>query len=74
MYEWIGIAGSVLIIIAFSTKNEKSIRILDGLGAVLFIVYGILIKAWATVFLNSLLILVHLHRFIEMRKKNNMPL
>lgn len=74
MYEWIGIAGSVLIIIAFSTKNEKSIRILDGLGAVLFIVYGILIKAWATVFLNSVLILVHLHRFIEMKKKSNMPL
>lgn len=73
MYEWIGIAGSVLIIIAFTTKNEKSIRILDGLGAALFIIYGILIKAWATVFLNAVLILVHLHRFIGMRKRDNMP-
>lgn len=69
MYEWIGLAGSVLIIIAFTTKNEKSIRILDAVGAALFILYGVLIKAWATVFLNAVLIIVHLFRFIEMKKK-----
>lgn len=66
-YEWVGIIGSIMIIIAFTRKNEKAIRILDGVGAVLFIIYGYLTKTWATMFLNTVLVLVHVHRFIEMR-------
>ena len=68
-YEFIGIVGSVLIIIAFTRKKEKEIRILDGIGAVCMVVYGLLTHTWATAFLNSVLILVHIKRFIEMTKE-----
>ena len=69
--EWIGIAGSILIIIAFTHKNEKAIRIFDACGAILFIVYGCLVPAWSTVFLNSVLLLVHVKRFVQMRGEKN---
>ena len=68
-YEWIGILGSVMIIIAFTNKNEKLIRILDCIGASLFIIYGFLTHTWATVFLNLALMVVHIVRFIQMRKE-----
>ena len=58
MYEWIGITGSVLIIIAFSFKNEYKIRITDAIGAVFFIIYGACIKSFSTVFLNIILIII----------------
>lgn len=70
-YEWIGIIGSIMIIIAFTNKNEKMIRILDAIGASLFIVYGALTHTWSTMFLNAVLIVVHIIRFIDMRKKKN---
>ena len=70
MYEWIGIVGSIMIIIAFTKKNEKMIRVMDGIGAILFIIYGYLTKTWSTMFLNAVLVFVHVLRFIEMRKKD----
>lgn len=69
-YEWIGIFGSIMIIIAFTNKNEKMIRIMDGIGAILFIIYGYLTKTWSTMFLNAVLVFVHILRFIEIRRKN----
>lgn len=67
-YEWLGIVGSILIIIAFVNKDEKKIRILDCIGAVLFILYGFVTKTWSTMFLNAVLVLVHLSRFREMKR------
>jgi len=58
--EWIGILGSVMIIIAFAMKSEKWIRVLDAVGAALFILYGATIQSFSTIFLNSVLILVNL--------------
>lgn len=58
--EWIGILGSVMIIIAFAMKSEKWIRVLDAVGAALFILYGTTIQSFSTIFLNSVLILVNL--------------
>lgn len=67
-YEWLGIVGSILIIIAFVNKDEKTIRILDCIGAVLFILYGFATETWSTMFLNAVLVLVHLSRFREMKR------
>jgi hypothetical protein len=67
-WEWIGISGSIVIIFAFMEKDEKAIRILDAIGAGLFIIYGLLIGSFSTVLLNTVLILVHVKRFAELRK------
>lgn len=60
MYEGIGIAGSIAIIIAFLFKDEAKIRIADSIGAILFVVYGILIHSLSNVLLNSALIVVQI--------------
>lgn len=67
-YEWVGIIGSIMIIIAFTHKEEKKIRIFDAVGSVLFVVYGLLVHAWSTAFLNGVLLLVHLRRFVQMKR------
>lgn len=64
-YELIGIAGTILILIAFLCNSERNIRIYDAAGAVLFVVYGILTKTWSTALLNILLVVIQvvkLHR------------
>ena len=60
MYEWIGILGSVTIILAFLLKGELKIRIVDLIGAALFVIYGVLIKSFSTVLLNGVLVVVQL--------------
>lgn len=70
-YEWIGILGSIFIIIAFTNKKEKVIRIFDAVGACLFIIYGGLTHTWSTMVLNAILVIVHIIRFIGMRRSKN---
>lgn len=69
IYEWIGIAGSILIIIAFLNKDERTIRILDAVGALLFVIYGGLTQTWSTMTLNAVLIVVQIVRLIRIRRE-----
>lgn len=68
MIEVLGITASLFIILAFLFKDVRIIRILDSVGAVLYVIYGILIGSWANIFLNSVLILIQIYRLIELKK------
>lgn len=59
-YEIIGLAGTVLILIGFLSNGEKTIRIFDMLGAILFVVYGVMIHAYSNIILNGILICVQI--------------
>ena len=68
MHEYVGILGSIIIVLAFAMKQEKHIRIFDIVGAALFVVYGILIHSFSNVFLNSILILINIYRLYKKEK------
>lgn len=67
MIEILGIVASLFIILAFLFKDIKIIRILDTVGALLYVIYGILIQSWANIFLNTVLILIQIYRLIELK-------
>ena len=59
-YELIGIVATLFIIASFLTKNLVKVRIVNLIGSVIFVVYGILIHSWSTAILNVIMIVVHL--------------
>lgn len=61
MFELIGTLASVLVLISFLMRGEKKIRIINIVGALLFVIYGILINAFSVWFLNGALIFIHLY-------------
>lgn len=67
--EVLGIVASLFIIAAFSCKNVALIRVLDGVGAVLYIVYGALIGSISVMFLNAVLVAVQLFRLWQLRRE-----
>jgi hypothetical protein len=67
-YEIIGTIASIVIMLAFILNGEKKIRIVDLIGAILFIVYGVLIKSFSVVFLNGCLTLVQIYKLYKLRK------
>lgn len=69
MVEILGIVASLFVISAFLFKNVKTIRILDGVGALLYIIYGILIHSYANILLNSVLVAVQLYHLHKLNKK-----
>ena len=60
MYEILGIIASTLVLISFLFKKERSIRLVNILGAITFVIYGFLISSFSVILLNSMLIIVHI--------------
>ena len=68
MIELLGIIASLFVISAFLFKNVKVIRILDGIGALLYVIYGILIHSYANILLNIVLIIVQIYHLCRLKK------
>ena len=66
MVELIGIIATLFILLAFSLNDKKLIRLVDSIGALLFVIYGILINSLSVWLLNICLIIINLYKI----KKN----
>lgn len=67
--EWIGIAGTLFIILAFTMNGERKIRIFDLIGALLFIIYGVMIRSFSTILLNVVLVVVQAYKLLRRRSE-----
>ena len=63
--EIIGLVASLIVLGSFLMKDILIIRLVNITGAIVFVVYGILIDAFATWFVNAALILVHVFYIIK---------
>lgn len=63
--EIIGITATLFIIVSFITKNMKRCRIINLIGSVIFVVYGVLISSWSTSILNVIMIGVHIYYLVR---------
>ncbi len=59
-YEFIGLLGTVFVLLSFIQNDEKKIRKINILGAVLFVCYGLITKTYSTAFLNLCLCIIHI--------------
>ncbi|MDY0346512.1 MAG: hypothetical protein RBQ70_02470 [Acholeplasma sp.] len=59
--ETIGILAGALVLVSFLMKGERKIRLINIVGATLFIGYGILINSISVTLLNTGLVLVHIY-------------
>lgn len=67
--EWLGIAGTLFIILAFTMNGERKIRVLDLIGALLFIIYGVTIRSFSTILLNVVLVVVQAYKLLRRRSE-----
>lgn len=58
-YEFIGIAATLFVLLSFLMKQAETIRLVNIVGAALFVVYGCLIGSLSTWLLNGALIVIH---------------
>lgn len=64
--EIIGIIATLFIVLAFIQNGEFKIRILDLIGAILFIIYGITISSFSTVLLNGILVIIQIYKMYKL--------
>lgn len=72
-FEVIGICGTLFVLLSFLMKDIVKVRIINIVGAVLFVVYGILINALSTWLMNAMLVIINVVYLImgNVKKKSN---
>lgn len=70
LVEFLGIAASLMIICAFLFKDIRVIRILDGVGAALYVLYGFLIHSFSNILLNTFLVIIQVVQLVRLYKKS----
>lgn len=72
--EWLGIIASAIVLISFLTSNQIKTRIINMIGCIVFVIYGLLLPAYSTAFMNFALLIVHIvfliKYFIKKHKQN----
>ena len=57
--EWMGLLAAALVLVSFLMKDERTIRIVNIVGAFVFVVYGVMIKSASVWLMNFALVVVH---------------
>ncbi|MCL2362251.1 MAG: YgjV family protein [Defluviitaleaceae bacterium] len=70
MHEIIGIIATLFVLVSFLFTNEKRIRQVNIIGAVMFVVYGIIIGAISVYVLNGALIIIHIIKLLNQRRRD----
>ena len=56
--EWIGYLASVALIISFMMKNVNTLRMINSVGAILFIIYGVMLATSLPIIITNVFILL----------------
>jgi membrane-bound ClpP family serine protease len=68
--EILGLIATIIVFISFTFKNIKWLRIVDTIGAVVFVVYACLINAWSLIICNAGIAIVNItYLLLAERKK-----
>ena len=65
MVELLGILAGVFILLSFAITGERKIRMINIIGCILFVVYGLLIGALSIWIINGILIFIHICYLIK---------
>jgi uncharacterized protein with PQ loop repeat len=65
--EILGTFASILVLVSFLMKNEKMIRSVNMVGAIVFVIYGVCINAFSVWFFNGVLSLVHAYKLLKIK-------
>lgn len=60
--EWVGYLASLVLIISFLMKSINTLRIINSIGAILFVVYGIMLAiSWPIIITNTFILGVNIY-------------
>jgi len=69
--EWVGYLASAALIISFMMKNINTLRIINSIGAVLFVAYGVMLEiSWPIIITNAFILLANIYYLTFKKIKN----
>jgi hypothetical protein len=70
--EWVGYLASLALIISFMMKNLNNLRVINSIGAILFVIYGIMLAiSWPIIITNAFILAVNIYYLTFKRVRIN---
>lgn len=70
LFEIIGYLASAIIAISLLMKSLIRLRILNAVGSLVFVIYGILIKAYPVAVMNAVIVIINIYYLVQMLNRN----
>ena len=70
IFEIIGYLASTIIAISLLMKSLIRLRIINGIGALVFVIYGLLIEAYPVAVLNGIIVVIDIYYLLQMVKRS----
>jgi len=68
--ELVGYLGSIILITSVMMKNLKTLRIINSIGASLFVIYGFMLTiSWPIIITNGFIVLVNIYYLTFKQRK-----
>ena len=59
--EWVGYLAMTVLLVSFMMKNVIKLRIINSIGCLFFVIYGLMISQYPIVITNLAIILINLY-------------
>jgi len=69
--EYVGYLASLLVLISFLMKNMTYLRLVNTLGCMVFIAYGVLLPSIPIIITNAAIVMINSYYLLKGRKKTN---
>ena len=66
--EWVGYSASLFIVISLTMTSIVKLRIINSIGCLLFVIYGLNVKAYTVVISNALIIMINIYNLYMLFK------
>lgn len=69
--EYVGYLASVFIVISLMMTSIVQLRIINSIGCILFVIYGVSVNAYPVAISNFLIVLINFYNLYKLSRKNN---
>ena len=66
--EWVGYAASLFIVLSLTMTSIIKLRIINSIGCLLFIIYGLNLNAYPVVMSNALIVMINIYNLYMLSK------
>jgi hypothetical protein len=68
LVDWIGYLAMAVLLVSFMMKNVTKLRVINSVGCVIFILWGVLIHQYPVVITNTSIVLINFY-YLFIKKK-----
>lgn len=69
--EWYGYLASFFILLSFFMRNIVALRIVNTVGCIFFVIYGLYLDSWPLIITNGAIVLVNFYYLVINKNKKS---